>query len=391
MTHAFRAPNPPVHRASTVLFTSTAHLDAVHLANRSGDDGPKMYGTFGTPTTDALRDQIVAAEGGAGAVFAPSGLAAVSLALLSIVRSDAHLLVPDSVYGPTRGLCESVLRRLGVETEYYDPMVGSGISTQLRPSTCAVLLESPGSYTFEVQDVPAIVRSVRGSGHPAVILMDNAWGSPGLYRPLDHGVDISIIPLTKYWGGHADLLLGAVVANATSWSALRETAYALGCCTNGDEAYLALRGARSVETRLRQHERAGLEVARWLQEHPRVGQVLHVALPDCPGHDVWRRDFSGSNGLFSFRLRSTTGGPATVDEVALFVDRLVQTGAFGLGYSWGGFESLVMPAVLPGGPNIERSVSTRRLADIVRLHIGLEPVERLVAALSLALSDAPIP
>ncbi|MBK8249174.1 MAG: cystathionine beta-lyase [Gemmatimonadetes bacterium] len=391
MASSFRAPNTPVYRASTVLFDSIAHLEEVHRANRAGDPDPKMYGTFGTPTTDALRDAVLAAEGGAGVVFAPSGLGAVAVALLTVARTGAHLLVPDSVYGPTRELCDKTLSRLGVETEYYDPMVGAEIVQLLRASTCAVLQESPGSYTFEVQDVPAISRAIRSSGHPAAILMDNAWGSPGLFRPLDHGVDISIIPLTKYWGGHADLLLGAVVASATSWSALRDTAVALGSCTNGDEAYLATRGARSVEIRLRQHERSGLAVAKWLQGQRRVGQVLHVAFPDCPGHDVWRRDYNGSNGLFAFMLLTPAGTAATKDEVAVFVDRLVQTGAFGLGYSWGGFESLVMPAVLPGGANITRTVSTASLENLVRLHIGLEPVERLVAALEFALGSALIP
>ncbi|MBL8960564.1 MAG: cystathionine beta-lyase [Gemmatimonadetes bacterium] len=385
MAHPFRAPNTPVFRASTVLFDSIAHLDAIHRANREGDHGPKMYGTFGTPTTDALSAAVLAAEGGTGVVFAPSGLGAVAVALLTVVRSGAHLLVPDNVYGPTRELCDKTLRRLGVETEYYDPMVGAGIVHLLKDSTCAVLLESPGSFTFEVQDVPAISRSIRAMGHPATIVIDNAWGSPGLFRPLDHGVDISVIPLTKYWGGHADLLLGAVVANATSWNALHQTAVALGSCTNGDEAYLATRGARSVEIRLREHERSGLAVATWLREHHRVGEVLHVAFPECPGHEVWRRDFAGSNGLFAFRLLAPTGAAATTSEVALFVDRLVQTGAFGLGYSWGGFESLVMPAVLPGGANITRTVSTKPLENLVRLHIGLEPVERLLAALKHAL------
>ena len=391
MANRFRAPNTPVYRASTVFFDSIAHLEEVHRANRDGDHEPKMYGTFGTPTTDSLRDMVLAAEGGVGVVFAPSGLGAVAVALLTVARTGGHLLVPDSVYGPTRELCDKTLSRLGVETEYYDPMVGAGIVHHLKASTCAVLLESPGSYTFEVQDVPAISQSIRNGGHPAALVMDNAWGSPGLFRPLDHGVDISIIPLTKYWGGHADLLLGAVVANVTSWSALRDTAVALGSCTNGDEAYLAARGARSVKIRLREHERSGIAVATWLREHPRVGQILHVAFPDCPGHDVWRRDYSGSNGLFSFRLLASTGAAATKTEVALFVDRLVQTGVFGLGYSWGGFESLVMPAVLPGGANITRTVCRDPLDNLVRLHIGLEPVARLQAALEFALGSDPTP
>lgn len=391
MPDRFRAPSPPVHRASTVLFESVAHLDEIQAAYRRGDCSMKMYGTFGTPTTDELEQLVLEAEGGHGAVFAPSGLGAVALALMSVARAGGHLLIPDSVYGPTRDLCDTTLARLGVSTEYYDPRLNAAIANHLKPNTVAVLIESPGSYTFEVQDVPAMVSAIRSAGPNATIIADNAWGSPGLFRPLDHGVDISVIPLTKYWGGHADILLGAVVARETSWTALRDTATALGYCTNGDEAYLAIRGARSVEIRMREHERSGLAIARWLESHARVSRVLHPALPGSPGHETWRRDFRGSNGLFAFRLRGADGQPANATEVGQFVDRLLATGAFGLGYSWGGFESLVMPAMLPGGPNIKRTVSTERLDDLVRLHIGLEPVERLTAALATALGDGATP
>ena len=391
MPHRFRAPSPAVHRASTVLFESVAHLDEIHAAYRCGDCSMKMYGTFGTPTTDELEQLVLEAEGGHGAVFAPSGLGAVALALMSVARAGGHLLIPDNVYGPTRDLCDTTLARLGAETEYYDPRLDAAIVNHIKPNTIAVLIESPGSYTFEVQDVPAMVRVIRSAGPNATIIADNAWGSPGLFRPLDHGVDISVVPLTKYWGGHADILLGAVVARQASWTALRDTATALGYCTNGDEAYLAIRGARSVEIRLREHERSGLAIARWLESHPRVSRVLHPALPGSPGHEIWLRDFRGSNGLFAFRLRGTAGASANATEVGEFVDRLLATGAFGLGYSWGGFESLVMPAMLPGGPNIKRTVSTERFDDLVRLHIGLEPVDRLTAALTTALGDPATP
>jgi cystathionine beta-lyase len=346
-----------------------------------------MYGTMGTPTTEALADAVLAVEGGAGVAFTPSGLAAVTLAILTASRAGGHLLVPDSVYGPTRDFCDTTLRRLGVTTEYYDPQIGAGIGPRLRTETCALFLESPGSYTFEVQDVPAMVQATRAVRPDVTIIMDNAWGSPGLFAPLARDVDISVVPLTKYWGGHSDLLAGAVVAAPHSWDVLHDTAFALGVCTNGDEAWLALRGARTVENRLRQHESAALEVAGWLASQARVGRVFHLALPDCPGHEIWRRDFTGSNGLFSFELLGAGGELARVAEVADFVDRLVGTGAFGLGYSWGGFESLAMPAALPGGPNIARTVSTAPFGHLIRLHVGLEPIGGLLAALKAALAS----
>jgi cystathionine beta-lyase len=349
------------------------------------DPSATMYGTYGTPTTRALADLVLEREGGKGVVFAPSGLAAVSVALLSVVEAGKHLLVPDSCYGPTREFCDTVLARLGVVTEYYDPTAGGAISSLMREHTCAVFMESPGSYTFEIQDVPAIVRAARASDRKITTLIDNAWGSPGLFHPFAHDVDISVVPLTKYWGGHADLLVGAVVASDTSWPIVRGTAFALGVCSNADEAWLALRGARSVETRLPVHERAGLEVARWLKGQARVGRVLHPAMSDCAGHDLWRRDFKGSNGLFSFELL-TERRAATASEVGQFVDALAGLQHFSIGYSWGGYESLVMPAFLPTMPNITRTVRPMEHRNLVRLHIGLEPVGVLIGDLERALA-----
>jgi cystathionine beta-lyase len=347
-----------------------------------------MYGTFGTPTTQALAELLLEQEGGAGAAFAPSGLAAVALALLSVVRSGDHILVPDAVYGPTREICDVSLPRFGVATQYYDPLVGPGIAALFRDNTRAVFMESPGSYSFEVQDVPAIVRAARTAPHEIVTIMDNAWGSPGLFMPLAHDVDISVVPLTKYWGGHADLLGGSVVANDRLWPDVRSTAFALGLCTNADEAFLALRGARSVDVRVKAHEASGLAVAHWLEEHPRVGRVLHPALPCCPGHDTWRRDFHGSNGLFAFELLGREASPGSLAEGAAFVDALVRGGHFGLGYSWGGFESLVMPAAVPSTSNIARTVRPWDGGALIRLHIGLEPVERLIGEVERALEEA---
>ncbi len=381
----FRTPNPPLHRTSTVLFDSLAQLDTVTSAMMSGDRDATMYGTIGTPTTKALADEILKREGGAGVVFAPSGLGAVTLALLTVVKAGSHLLVPDSTYGPTREFCDTVLKRLGVQTQYYEPGIGAGIATLMLESTCAVFIESPGSFTFEFEDVPAMVAAIRAKRDDVHVVMDNAWGSPGLFSPLAHDVDISVVPLTKYWGGHADLLAGAVVAGSRSWKLTRETAIALGMNTNADEAFLALRGARSVDIRLRHHEAAALKVATLLKAHPRVGAVLHPAFPECPGHAIWKRDYSGSNGLFAFRLLDRAGGAADVQAVARFVDRLITDGPFSLGYSWGGYESLVMPAVRPGGPNITRTVGTSALDNLIRLHVGLEPVDSLAQALLTAL------
>jgi cysteine-S-conjugate beta-lyase len=382
----FATPNPPLHRASTVLFDSVEALDEVNRRFGHGDPGASPYGTMGTPTTAALADLIREREGGAGVAFAPCGLGAVTLALLSSVRQGSHLLLPDNVYGPTREFCATWLTRFGVETELYPAGLGSSVAQLVRAATDVLFIESPGSFTFEVEDVPAMVSAARSVQPGICIIADNAWGSPGLFSPLTHGVDISVVPLTKYWGGHADLLAGAVVANTTSWSAVRRTAFTLGVHTNADEASLVLRGARTVDIRLRQHAAAALEIAEWLTTQPQVGRVLHPALPSSPGHALWRRDFSGSNGLLSFELRGAGDAPASLDEVARFVNRLLGDGLFRLGYSWGGYESLVMPAVLPGGPNIVRTAAPVEVKSLVRLHIGLEPVGGLRASLGRALA-----
>jgi cystathionine beta-lyase len=388
----FMTPNPPLHRTSTILFDDTRHLASVQRAMITGTGG-SLYATFGTPTTAALAELVARREEGEGVVFAPSGLAAVSLALLAVLRSGDHLLMVDACYGPTRGLCDGLLGRLGVEVEYYDPACGSTIAALIRPTTRAIFMESPGSFTFDVQDVPAIVAAAREDtskrGRPIYTLIDNAWGSPGLLVPLALGVDISIVPLTKYWGGHGDFVLGAVIGNASSWPLLRGAAWDLGMCASEDDAALALRGAHTVDLRLVQHARAALAVAEWLAQHPRVGTVMHPALPSSPGHALWRRDFRGSNGLLSFELRSPDGSPANPVDAAAVADALVRSGAFGLGYSWGGHESLVMPGDLPNGTtHQDRSVRRWTGGTLLRLHIGLEPVERLIAALAGAL-DTP--
>lgn len=393
----YRIPNPPIFRTSTILFDSVAHLTRVHR-DQAADGDASMYATFGSPATSVLSRLILEREGGEGVVYAPSGLGAVSLALLALLRPGDHLLMVDSSYGPTRGLCDGMLRRMGVETEYYDPLVGEAIADQIRPSTRVIFLESPGSFTFEVQDVPAIVAAARaaesraaesGRDGPLFTVIDNAWGSPGLLTPLALGVDVSVVPLTKYWGGHADLVLGAVIAGARSWRMVRGAAFDLGLCAPADDTALAIRGARTVELRLREHAASALAVAEWLGRHPRVGAVLHPAYPGSPGHALWQRDYAGSNGLLAFELLTASGAPDTPDGAAVVADRLASGGLFGLGYSWGGYESLVMPGVLPGGAShMPRRVREWQGGALIRLHIGLEPVPRLIDELSRALDSA---
>ncbi len=390
----FRTPNPPLHRASTIVFDDVAHLVQAQREMTAVGDA-SIYATFGTPTTQALADAIREREGGDGVVFAPSGLGAVALALISVLRAGDHLLVVDSSYGPTRALCDGILKRCGVETEYYDPLIGGDIARLIRPATRAIFLESPGSFTFEVQDVPAIVVAAREAekerGTSIFTVIDNAWGSPGLFTPLALGVDISVVPLTKYWGGHADLVLGAVVAGERAWRMVRGAAFDLGICTNADDAWLTLRGARTVDVRLRQHAESALTVSRWLESHSRVGRVLHLALPSFPGHALWKRDFQGSNGLLSFELLTPSGTPATPDDAAAVANALVRSGAFSLGYSWGAFESLVMPGVLPnGGTHQPRRIRPWQGGTLIRLHIGLEPLERLMKALDGALQEVTV-
>lgn len=381
----FRTPSPEIRRTSTVLFDSVAHLEELRAAAAAGDPTVSLYGTLGTPTTAALSELLLAGEGGAGVVLAPSGLAAISTALLSVVRAGDHLLVVDTVYGPARELCDGVLARLGVSTEYYDPLVGGGIADLIRPNTSGIFMESPGSHTFEIQDAPAIVAAARAADHRVVTMFDNSWGSPGLFRPFDHGIDLSIVALTKYWGGHADLLMGAVFATAELLPVVRETATQLGTCVDGEDAFLVARGARTVALRMRVHEANALEVARRLAGHPRVGRVLHPALAECPGHELWRRDFHGSSGLLAFELLAADGSPAGPAEATAFTDHLAAGGRFGIGYSWGGFESLVMPAHQSG---VVRSVRPWVGGELVRLHIGLDPVDEQWAEIERALATA---
>jgi cysteine-S-conjugate beta-lyase len=354
--------NPPVYHASTVLYPSAEDFVA-HRARY-------QYGRRGTPTTEALENALQELEGPqcAGVALLPSGLSAISAALLSVVHAGDHLLVTDSAYGPTRNFCEQVLSRLGVATAYFDPVIGAGIADQIRPNTRAIYLESPGSLSFEMQDVPAIAKAVHDKG--ALVLMDNTWATPLYFRPLDHGVDLAIQAGTKYIGGHSDVMLGTVSANAANVAALKTTVRLSGLCEGPDDVYLGLRGLRTLAVRLERHFKSGLAVARWLEARPEVLRLLHPAMPSHPGHAIWKRDFTGASGLFSMVLK-----PVPQKAVYAFLDTLT---LFGIGASWGGYESLAIPfdctpartatRWAPGGPT-------------VRFHIGLEAVDDLVADL----------
>ena len=376
----FRTPNPEVWHASTVLFDSMAHHDAVVEAGWAGDRDASAYATLGTPTTRALETLLLEGEGGAGVELSPSGLAAITVALLGVLRAGDHLLMTDSVYEPARNLADGLLARLGIETEYYDPLIGGGIASLIRPTTRAIWVESPGSYTMEVQDLPAIAAAARAADHDIATICDNTYGSPGIYAPLALGADVVTVALTKYWSGHSDLVMGATFANERWLPAIRDAVRKLGICGNGDDAFLVARGARTTALRIAAHAEAGLEIANRLAAHPRVGRVLHPSLPDTPGHATFVRDFSGPNGLLSFELLARDGSPADRAAGRAFVDRLAARGRFGIGYSWGGWESLVVPA------HLIRVVRPWEGGALIRIHVGLEAVETLWGDLEAALA-----
>ncbi|MCC0026569.1 MAG: cystathionine beta-lyase [Zhengella sp.] len=357
---------PPVVHASTVLFP-----DAGTMASRNQR---YTYGTRGTPTSDALASAIDALEGSAGTICVPSGLAAVTVPLLSFLSAGDHVLIVDSVYNPTRRFADTMLARLGVEVEYYPPELGAGIASVMKPNTKVVWTESPGSNTFEMQDIPAICEAAHAGG--AIVMMDNTWATPLFFKPLDHGVDISVHAATKYPGGHSDVLLGTVSANDACWDRLHEGFLTLGTCAGPDDVYLVQRGLKTMGVRLQRHGESALALAQWLEGQPGVKQVLHPALPSFPGHDLWKRDFCGASGLFSIVLEG--GG---TEKAHAFLDALE---IFGLGYSWGGHESLAVHVYLG-----DRTVSrTDYGGPLIRLQIGLEDVADLKADLAAGLEAA---
>jgi cystathionine beta-lyase len=361
--------NPPVWRASTILYDSVAELK-----ERQKDTHHRLYyGRRGTPTQWSLAEALTELEPGAeGTLLYPSGVAAVSAALLSVVRPGDELLMVDSAYEPTRALCDGLLKRFGIATRYYDPMAGAGIADLFTDRTRAVFMESPGSLTFEVQDVPAICAAAKARG--VVTLLDNTWATPLYFTAIEKGVDLSILAATKYVVGHSDVMLGSVTAAKPVWGKLRQTTYQLGQHVSPDDAWLGARGLRTMGVRLAQHQESGLNVARWLAEQPQVARVIHPALPGCPGHDIWRRDFSGASGLFGFVLK----GGAEAERTAL-IDGLR---LFGIGFSWGGFESLVIPA---DPAPLRSAVPWHAEGPLVRLHVGLEDPDDLIADLAAGL------
>jgi len=360
------AVNPPVYRASTILFPTVAEWEASRDPSRRFD--VVRYGQLGTPTTFALEEAIAALEGGYRAMLLPSGLAAVTTALLALLRSGDHLLMVDSAYAPTRHFCTAILPRFGITTTFYDPCAGGDIVRLVRPETKVVFVESPGSLTFEVQDVPAIAAVAHAAG--AVVVMDNSWATPYFFPAMEHGVDVSIVAATKYIAGHSDVMLGTITTTEPLFEPVRSMVAELGYCVSPDDAFLALRGLRTLGLRLERHERSALRVAQWLAQRPEVARVLYPALPGDPGHAIWKRDFRGASGLLAMVLHPVP--KAAVDAMLNALE------LFGMGASFGGFESLAIPM----DPAPLRS-ATRWPGDgpYLRLHVGLEDVDDLIADL----------
>jgi cystathionine beta-lyase len=367
----FRGLSTPVHHASTVLFGSLEDY-----ARRNGlDESQYVYGTVGTPTTYELAHRIAELDGGCNAVLAPSGLAAITLCLLSFLSPGDHLLMTDGAYPPLRSLCEGILKRLGVETTYYDPMAGAAIASLMRPNTRLVWAEAPSSITFEVPDLPALAAAAHAGG--ALLALDNTWAAGWYLKPFDKGVDVSVQALTKYQGGHGDLLMGAVSARDEAvWRQVRSTALETGVCVGADDAWLVLRGLSTLALRLAHVERTALALAHWLATCPEIRQVLHPALASCPGHVFWQRDFSGSSGLFAVAL-DPRFGEADVHRM------LHGLSVFKLGASWGGPVSLALPYPMPGR---RRFPPWTDGGWVVRLSVGLEALEDLRQDLRLGLT-----
>lgn len=354
-----RIVNPPVYRASTVLYPT---VESLKDHNRT-----YTYGRHGTPTTRALETALAALEGGEKTVLLPSGLAAITCALLSVLKAGDHLLVTDAVYAPNRRFCDRFLSRMGVSVSYYDPMIGAGIDALFQPNTRAVFVEAPSSLTFEVQDLPAIAAAAHKNG--ALVLVDNTWASPLYFKPLAHGADISIQAATKYVCGHSDIMLGTITASGEVASAVHDTHGLTGHHVSPDDVYMGLRGLRTLGVRMPRHYENGLAVARWLQGRKEVERVLHPALEGSAGHAIWKRDFLGASGTFGAILK-----PVPKKAIAAMLEHLT---LFSLGYSFGGYESLILLT----DPRPQRSVTQWTDAPTLRLHVGLEDAGDLIADL----------
>lgn len=359
--------NTPVYRASTVLFDSLADYEA---ADKGQYTKGFTYGRYGTATSRALEETFAQLEGADKSIVTSSGLAAITTALLAFLKAGDHLLMTDSVYGPARRFCDHELKRFGVETTYYDPEIGAGIAALMKPNTKVIYTESPGSLSFEVQDIPAIAKAAHAGG--AIVVSDSTWGTPYYYEPFALGVDISIHSATKYVGGHSDFVMGVISCKEPHYLQLLRTFRNIGVCPGSDNCFLALRGLRTMGVRLKQHYQSGLELAKWFAKQPEVVQVRHPALSGAPGHDIWKRDFKGACGLFSALLK-----PAPRDALAAMLDDMHH---FGIGYSWGGFESLMIPV----HAELSRSRTAKKWEHegiVLRVHAGLEDVSDLIADL----------
>lgn len=363
------AVNPPVYHASTFVFPNVSALEGAQANRLEG----VRYGRLGTPTTRSLETAIAELEGGYGAMVLPSGLSAAAVSLLACTKQGDHVLMTDTVYGPTRNLCKYVLPKFGIETTFFDPLIGEKIGALIQPNTKVVYLESPGSLTFEVQDVPAIAKVAHKAG--AIVMLDNTWGTPLLFRSFEHGVDVSIHAGTKYIAGHSDVMLGLIVTSEMTERIIRNFWADLGMTTGPDDVYLALRGLRTLSVRLQRHMENALKVASWLRKRQEVAEVLYPALPGARGHALWERDFKGACGLFSVVLN-----PVPKQAVDALLDSLH---IFGMGWSWGGYESLILPI----NPAHYRSVTPwDAVGPVLRLHIGLEDSADLIADLEQALA-----
>jgi len=358
------AVNTPVFRASTILFSDLAELERAARGEHPGIS----YGLHGLPTVTDLQSAMAALEGGFAALAVPSGLTATTLPLLALARPGDHVLVTDVVYGPTRRFCENHLKRLGVEVSYYDPLAAAALEREFRPNTRLVFAESPGSLTFEVQDVPAIAAVAHARG--AQVVLDNTWATPLGFRAFDHGVDVAVHAATKYIGGHSDVLLGVIVANEATHPALHRIWTDMGIAASSDDCFLGLRGLRTLAARLAQHQASALKIAGWLRSRPEVAEVLYPALPEARGHALWKRDFTAASGLFGVILRAVPR-----ERIARMLNGMR---LFGMGWSWGGFESLMIPTY----PDRARTVTTWHAeGPTLRLHIGLEDPDDLIADL----------
>ena len=371
LTHAGNDPeanrgvvNPPIYRASTVLYPTVREMQE---RGRQKFD-TVYYGRYGTPTTFALESAVAELEEADRAVILPSGLGAVAAALLACLKAGDHLLMVDSVYEPTRTFCNQQLAKFGISTTYYDPMIGAGIADLIQDNTRVVFLESPGSHTFEIQDIPAIAKAAHAKG--CLVLLDNTWATPLYFKPFRHGVDLSIHAATKYIVGHSDVMMGIITMKDAHYKQVKTSVHGMGFAVSPDDCYLALRGLRTLAVRLAQHQQTALTLANWLKQRPEVDRVLHPAVPDHPGHAIWKRDFTGSSGLFGMVLK-----PFAEERVTAMLDGMQ---LFGMGFSWGGYESLIIPSHLSQA----RSVKVwSEAGPTLRLHAGLEDPDDLIADL----------